>query len=398
MMALNRGKRMLFFCMHPLNNVPPPLNAAIYFGERGYQVIVICYHDEGLPRIERLGEGARLFRMKLRSRKIRISVLRYVFAIVEFLWKCKIIFKRLKPDIVVTFNEIASILQHLELNGRSHLKKIAWLLEFPENIDRSLGKKLIFDISVRSWKYADTVIAPTRERLSMACVLQPDLIHKDLFVIHNASLAKEIEFDSRHSKRFYEVQDFVQDGLRKDDVKIIYAGAIGNRYGLDQLILAVGNSEQPISLLVLGKKHDLSLREFNDALSKVKYKKRVQWIDSIDYREMKLILPWFDVGYVTYVGDTLNTYFAAPGKVYEYLKAGLIILTDAGITICDDLVQYQCGVFFEKPVQAKQIQERLELLAGKLSSVPVMKDNARKLFIEKYSFEKQMEKLTEHLA
>lgn len=389
---------MLFFCMHPLNNVPPPLNAAIYFGDKGYSVIIICYHNEGLPRIERLGRGARLLRISLRSRSIGIAVLRYFLAIFEFLWICKIVLNRIRPDIVITFNEIASVLHSILPYRLRNAKKIAWLLEFPENLQRSLGKSMIFKYSIHSWKFADIVIAPTRERLAMACVLQPALIHKDLFVIHNASLKRVIKYDRNYSAEFYEVQQFVQCPARKNDLKIIYAGAIGNRYGLDQLILAVGNSEQPISLLILGKKHDLSLREYTKAIAGVRYKQRIHWTDSIDYREMNMILPWFDIGYVTYVGDTLNTYFAAPGKVYEYLKAGLIILADTGITIYEDLHQHRCGVFFDKPVLDKKIQGQLDVLADDRELVLQMKKKAGKLFIEKYSFEKQIVKLTEHLT
>src|SRR5688572_18068641 len=173
---VKNGRRMVFFCMHPLNNVPPPLNAAIYFGDLGYQVIVVCYYDKGLPRFERLGKGARLLRIDLRSRTLRVTVLRYICAVIEFLWKSAGIVKRIKPDIIITFNEIASMLHGTVLRRYKHSTRMAWLLEFPENLERSLGKSLLFRYSVRSWKYADLIVAPTRERLAMACVLQPGLI------------------------------------------------------------------------------------------------------------------------------------------------------------------------------------------------------------------------------
>lgn len=381
--------RMVFFCMHPLNNVPPPLNAAIYFGRNGYQVIVLAYHDHGLPRMETLGLNAKLLRVNLRSRNIGISLLRYVFAIAEYLSMAKKIVKRLRPDLLICFNEIAAIINHPYFAGKV-ATKVTWLLEFPENLERSLGKSILFSLSERSWKHADIVIAPTRERLAMACVLQPALIHKPMLVVHNASLLDEPSQERVRSDRFYEVERFAKQAKASGYITIIYAGAIGNRYGLHQLIEAVGNSHYPFSLLVLGKKHDLALREYTAALQQVTNPQRVHWIDSIDYREMKIVLPWFDIGYVTYIGDTLNTYFAAPGKLYEYLKASLIILADNGITIIDDLRDRNCGIFFSKPVSTQELGARLEDVARQPDTVSRMKHNARALFEAKFSFEAQL--------
>jgi hypothetical protein len=121
------------------------------------------------------------------------------------------------------------------------------------------------------------------------------------------------------------------------------------------------------------------------------------WVDAIDYSEMSHILPMFDVGYVTYIGDTLNTFFPAPGKAYEYLKAGLILLTDRDITIFDDLSCYGCAIFFDKPVAQNDLSKSLASVATKPETIAAMKTNARRLFTEKYSFEKQLEPLTRYL-
>jgi hypothetical protein len=398
-MIADRKRRMIFVCMHPLNNVPPPLNAAVHYGEKGNQVIILCYHDQGLPRIVRLATGAWMLRISLSSRKIPISLVRYLFSILEFLWKAIVVVRRLKPEIIITFNEIAAILHKIYLNRFcKESRRVAWLLEFPENLERSIGKSILFKLSVRAWRYADLIIAPTQERLAMACVLQQELINRNLLVVHNAPLNRDVNNSVKYSSGYYEVEKFVQADHIKNTIKIIYAGAIGNRYGLDSLIMAVGNSSQPVSLLVLGKKHELSSTEFNAALAVVRNKDQIRWVDSIDYSEMNNLLTWFDVGYVTYVGDTLNTYFAAPGKLYEYLKASLVILTDEGITLHNELLSHQCGVFFSKPVTREGIEEQINFLAAELTRIPVMKSNARKLFLETYSFDKQIRKVDLYLS
>lgn len=390
---------MVIFCMHPIKNLPRPINSAAFFGKEGYQVLVVGYHDTGLSKFEKLGKNAWLIRLPLSSRKIRLSFIRYLFSLCEYLIKCIKIYRRISPGVVITFNEIASILHAVFLKSQREVKRVAWLLEFPENVERNVGKWAMFKISAYSWKFADIVVAPTKERLAMASVLQPQLISKRLFVVQNSSLsADDIHIVRKSSKGFEEVKSFLNEPEVTDSVKIIYAGAIGNRYGLAEIVQAVGKFSGKISLLILGKKHDLALREYNEALKTVSNKSAICWVDSVDYREMSKILSLFDVGFVTYTGDTLNTYFAAPGKAYEYLKAGLILLTDSSLTIYDDLLANDCGIFFHRPIESGKIETQLNVLLEKKISLNRMKQNAKDLYLTRYSFEQQIGPLALELS
>lgn len=384
----------LLVAAHPIWNVPPFVNAARELARHGYRVIVIGYQTSGLPNAERLGERARILRVPVTSRRIRWAGLRRFFAVIEFLTRSRRVIRRLRPDVLITFNDPASVLQRLT-PAREGMSRVSWLLEYPELERMNFIERTLIAISASCWKKAELIVVPTRERLALHLALRPQCAERTTLIVQNAPLSQP-PARIAPSPRTQAALRYLKQ-CPAGTIRIVYSGAIGNRYGADSLIRAAGSFRTGIQLLLLGKKHPLAEEEVNEAVKATAFPDNIEWIDEVPYRELSQILSSCDVGFATYRGDTLNTRFSAPGKLYEYLKSGLVILSDDHCCIYSDAVAAGCGVFFGKPVTDDGIRLALDELLSRQRELTSMKDSARRLFERRLCMEEQMKPLLERL-
>ncbi|HLF33868.1 MAG TPA: hypothetical protein VI583_06510 [Cyclobacteriaceae bacterium] len=302
-----------------------------------------------------------------------------------------VIINRYRPSWVILFNEIGSLFNQLIRN--ENIKKISWFLEYPESYTKSFGEKLIQQFSFIASGKANCLIFPTQVRKAMAFVRQPSLMSRKSYVIHNVPcLAEEVSRNkTAYSGSYGEAMSFLKED--PGAIHIIYAGAVGNRYGWDSLIKAICLIQKNIRLLILGVKHPQGLREFNHAILNCGKTSYIKWLDPVPYNELESLLQLADMGYVIYRGDNLNTYFSAPGKLYEYLKSGLVLLTDTDCCIADDLTWKKAGVFIRRPFDYTGILTALSEIEK--DDLNVMKLNSRELFETKYNMEIQSARLVQ---
>lgn len=384
----------LLIAAHPIWNVPPFVNAAKELGRNGYRVIVTGYQTTGLPNRERLAHGAWIFRLPLSSRRIGFTPLRRFFAVLEFLTRSNTITRRLRPDVLITFNDPGSIVQKLVPN-RPGLTRVNWLLEYPELEMLNFFERTLHRFSASCWKLANIIVVPTRERLALHLALRPECANRKTLVVQNAPL-NEPASQVAPSEGTLEALEYLK-GAGPETIRIIYSGAIGNRYGADALIRAVGSFPQGVRLLLLGKKHPLADEEVNAALKETEFPGNIHWVDEIPYRELSHVLRAGDAGFGTYRGDSLNTRFSAPGKLYEYLKCGLVILSDDQCCIYAEAVASGCAAFFPKPVTDDGVRKAIADLLERRHEVAEMKAAARTLFETRLCMEEQIRPLLQQL-
>lgn len=385
----------LLVAAHPIWNVPPFVNAALELTRHGYSVIVLGYQARKLPRFERAGPGAMILRIPLASRKIRWTAPRKVLAVFEFLIRARAATMKIRPDVLITFNDPASIL-HKCTGAADSMKRVSWLLEYPELERLDFGSRLLMRLSASCWEAAQTIVVPTRERLALHLALRPACSRRKTLVIQNAP-RDEPSPQRGSSERTEEALRWLQDG-DSDCVRIVYSGAIGNRYAVDNLIRTAGSFPDKIRLLLLGQKHPLAESEVAAALRAIPFPENIHWIDEIPYRELSTVLQSCDAGFATYHGDTLNTRFAAPGKLYEYLKNGLVILSDEDCCVYGDTKAARCGFFFPKPVTDEGVRGALATLLNSRHNLKEMKLSALRLFQSRLNMERQIAPLIPELT
>lgn len=385
------SKRSILYTLfaNPVFNVPPVINSGIYFANQGISNIIIGYKTKESRKIESLAIGSKIFRVKLISRNIPNAQLRKICAVIEFIWVGTKIINRKRPASIALFNEVSFLISRFIRKTN----QVHWVLEFPENESGTLLEGLIKKMAYKSWIYADAIIFPSNYRKAMGLVLNQSILHKKFFIIHNSPLSNSP--NAGISKNFgintKLALDFISSCQSKGKAVVVYAGAVGNRYGWDSLIKSIGTIPNRFGLLILGVKHELGYNEFNEAVKNCPFPENIAWIDAIPYIDMQYVIKQADIGFVHYRGDTLNTYFSAPGKLYEYLKAGLAILTDKNACIHEDLEASNSAFTFDTPLNDKNLSILLEGLS--INDIMEKKQRSRALFLAKYTFEKQMEPL-----
>jgi glycosyltransferase involved in cell wall biosynthesis len=392
-MAWKNSREVVIACAHSIWNVPPLINAPKVLSQRGWKTTIIGYHSDALPVEEQLADNARVHRLRLTSRKIPIAHLRQPLAVAEFLIKARRLARSIAPSVLVCTNEPASLL--LRDRGLGRLK-IAWALEFPEFEMMGALERLLVRRSAASWPRADFFVAPTQTRLALSYGLEPELLNRRGFVVHNAPLAAEVP-EAASSQQALAALNWLRKERDKKQITLVYAGAVGNRYGINRLIEAVAD-ERSVSLLILGKRHALSEKEVGDAVSGVGGNTRIKWIDEVGYGELAAVLSGADAGFVHYVGDTINTRFSAPGKIYEYLRSGLAIVTDKDCCIANELAAQEVGFFFERPVSRASIAVALRRLVASHSRIRQTRINAKDMFAGEFNLEAQMDGLLEAMT
>lgn len=395
-MIMTSSKKIFLIASHPIVNVPPFFNSSKELAQHGYQVFLIGYYKDGLKPVEKMETNAYIFRIKLWSHWIKISFLRKLVSLVEFIFITFKIVRNKKPDAIIVFNDPTTILLRFFSKNQS-ITKVNWLLEFPEFNRINFFEKMLFGFSTSCWQFSDVMVLPTNERLALSLCLQPNCLNKVSCIIHNTPrselLAKHI---SQYSTNAQCAIKFLTSEKARGNITIVYAGAIGNRYAIDQLIYSIGNIESRISLLLLGKKHDLSIQEVNLALERTSgSNQNILWADEVHYDELSKVLSYADIGFAVYLGDSLNTKFSAPGKIYEYLKAGLAILTDYKCCIVSEISAYNCGIIIPQESQNNHVLKDVifnEIL-DQHQKINDMKFQSKNLYQDLFDFSQQFKPL-----
>ena len=382
------AKKVAFVvCAYRIGNTPPIYNLALSLGEAGYHVLVFGYWAEGLRPVERLSKRVRILRTRLWNRRLPVAMLRKVAATLEFLWKTRVMHRRLQPDVIVAFNDPATLAMAV-VSSRS-CKRVQWMLEFSERELMGFCERWLMRVCERLWTKAEIFVAPTAERLALHLGRRPECLSLQTFVVHNSPRTGELA-DVPSSPNGEAAAVAMMEARARGDLVVLYAGAIGLRYEIDKLIEGVGMLSAPAMLLILGKKHELSAAEVNASLARCAHSEWVLWVDEVPYRELPALVALADVGFAAYQPDTLNTKFCAPGKIYEYLKGGVLVMTDDESSIAAELRYTGAGLLLSRPITTRSVATALGTLVGRPEEVRRRREAARRLFEERFAFERQV--------
>jgi glycosyltransferase involved in cell wall biosynthesis len=229
-------------------------------------------------------------------------------------------------------------------------------------------------------KYPNVIISVEESRAKLQ---QVDWKRKVDWIILNSPT-----FDTK----FYEnVERNIE--RRSGDIKIIYTGSISSRNRLDLIINEL--CEYPhITFHIYGKISNDYLKEFEEYIMTAKLisNGRIQYCGILDY----LLLPYklldYDFGLNCYDNSTINTKYASPAKIFEYMKSGLGIITSDQPTPKKIVSSCQNGIVFSVD-NLTYLNNSLFELSKEPQRIIDMKKNSLKHYVNTYSFDIQANEL-----
>jgi len=129
---------------------------------------------------------------------------------------------------------------------------------------------------------------------------------------------------------------------RENITRIVYQGDINLERGLGPFITAMTRlSDQFELLFVGGGRHEHELRRKALALG---LEDRVSYLGRVPCEHLHDILRMCDIGIISYASRGMNNLYCAPNKLYEYLQAGLTIVSTCQPTLRSFIDHYQIGI------------------------------------------------------
>lgn len=192
-----------------------------------------------------------------------------------------------------------------------------------------------------------------------------------------------------------EIQPYkpIEDFIKKDDLVISYFGNMGVCQDMSTLIETIAELSDEINIKFLLAGHGVKQQELREAINE-KQLKNVRLFDFLRGSDYQYALSVSDAFVVSLVPGVEG--LAVPSKTYSYLMAGkaLISIMSNKTDIAREVETNKMGIHIENNDIAKFKTEIL-YLAKNRSILETYGENARKLFLQKYTTEVCTEKYVE---
>lgn len=159
-----------------------------------------------------------------------------------------------------------------------------------------------------------------------------------------------------------------------EPLRLFFQGRFAANRRLDELVRAVAQIEAvDVHLTLQGfGEEDERIRALVDELEAGD---RIEFVPPCGPREVVRSASAHDVGIINYRGDTLNLRLTVPIKLFDYIAAGLAVLSSDLPAVRTVIEAERCGVLFE-PDGVDSLAQAIEALAGDRAAVSEMKANA----------------------
>ncbi len=226
---------------------------------------------------------------------------------------------------------------------------------------------------------ADAVIAVTPMRGRRMQEMYPSM--KNLQIVENAP-EKLLKLPEKGRLRSL-------INAEPDDIIALYQGVLCPERGLEELLAAAELSENPRLKFVF-----IGMDTWNGTLQRTAADRglnnRVFFLPPVSSEELPEITVDADMGFILFRNTCLNHYYSLPNKLYEYMMAGVPIVSSDFPELKRVLGEAGSGITVD-PDSPEEIAEAVERLAANPDMRNRMKGNGRKAALDRYNWEPQSE-------
>jgi glycosyltransferase involved in cell wall biosynthesis len=205
----------------------------------------------------------------------------------------------------------------------------------------------------------------------------------------------------RLNKKFIFLDNYPDFSLEKikisktnDIVKFLYQGGVSTHRGIDNILKAMSELQDFSFLFEIYGMYQPNKKKYIDLVKKYDLEDKVFLNDAIPIEILEEKMKKMDIGVVSILNTSLNNYYCAPNKLYDYMKAGLVILGPSFPHIKEEINENNIG-FTCNYEDISSIKNTFLKILNSKKNLLEMKKRAFVLYQTKCNWKAQENKLLE---
>jgi len=206
------------------------------------------------------------------------------------------------------------------------------------------GRKVIYD----SHELYIEALAPGERRRLYTLFERLFINCANVLITVNQFIAKELAHRYKITKRIHVVLNCPESQLQppsrnsSSTVTVLYHGGLDPDRGLENLVRASERFREDIRLVIRGEGMlEKVLKQLASTRCHVSFERNVP-VNQVVQKAADA-----DVGVIPYLPTNLNNYFCSPNKLFEYIQAGLAVVTSDLPYLRQFVVENGVGVIFD---------------------------------------------------
>jgi glycosyltransferase involved in cell wall biosynthesis len=131
----------------------------------------------------------------------------------------------------------------------------------------------------------------------------------------------------REVSRGTALRDFLAGKGVNAETIVLYQGIFDPSRRLDRLVEAMRFLPETVALVIMGRGSEMQEKSIKEKIRSCMLDSRVIFHPFVAYSQLAEVTASADIGVLLYTNDCRNNFYCAPNKLYEYLHAGLPVVT-----------------------------------------------------------------------
>jgi len=175
-----------------------------------------------------------------------------------------------------------------------------------------------------------------------------------------------------------------------NEIKIVYSGFYIKGRGIEFILDSAVKFPDNIKMYLLVQNDPNVIQELKDKVCKLKLEGRVFIKGFVPQEEVIKELSKYDIGILPYLPVSLNNLYCLPNKLFQYLSAGICVVSNNLPDVKDILMTHNCGLTYDETTNLVNVLYDLSENPSKLYKY---KKNAKNIIENTLNWDEEKEQL-----